>query len=207
VAATGGASRAATAKGAARREAIVAAAARLVATKGPDGTSHRAVATAAGVPLAATTYYFRSLDDLLVAAVERAADDELSPVTELVAALPRRRTSADRVAGIVLDIVLGPDRLEDADLQTHYERFLAGGRHPALRPVLQQTRRRVDALLTEALDRCGHAEADTAQLVAVLDGTVISALVEGDGRARVRARAAVAALLESDSSARRLLKK
>jgi DNA-binding transcriptional regulator YbjK len=201
VAATGGASRAATAKGAARREAIVAAAARLVATKGPDGTSHRAVATAAGVPLAATTYYFRSLDDLLVAAVERAADDELSPVTELVAALPRRRTSADQVAGIVLDIVLGPDRLEDADLQTHYERFLAGGRHPALRPVLQQTRRRVDALLTEALDRCGHAEADTAQLVAVLDGTVISALVEGDGRARVRARAAVAALLESDSSA------
>jgi DNA-binding transcriptional regulator YbjK len=201
VAATGGASRAATAKGAARREAIVAAAARLVATKGPDGTSHRAVATAAGVPLAATTYYFRSLDDLLVAAVERAADDELSPVTELVAALPRRRTSADRVAGIVLDIVLGPDRLEDADLQTHYERFLAGGRHPALRPVLQQTRRRVDALLTEALDRCGHAEADTAQLVAVLDGTVISALVEGDGHARVLARAAVAALLGSDSSA------
>jgi DNA-binding transcriptional regulator YbjK len=186
VAATGGASRAATAKGAARREAIVAAAARLVATEGPDGTSHRAVAAAAGVPLAA---------------IERAAEDELGPVTELVAALPRRRTSADRVAGIVLDVVLGPDRLEDADLQAHYERFLAGGRHPALRPVLQQTRRRVDALLTEALDRCGHAGADTAQLVAVLDGTVISALVEGDGRARIRARTAVAALLENDSSA------
>ncbi len=201
MAATGGASRAATAKGAARREAIVAAAAGLVATEGPDGTSHRAVAAAAGVPLAATTYYFRSLDDLLVAAVERAADDELGPVTELVAALPRRRTSADRVAGIVLDVVLGPDRVEDADLQAHYERFLAGGRHPALRPVLRRTRRRVDALLTEALDRCGHAGADTAQLVAVLDGTVISALVEGDGRARVRARGAVAALLGSDSSA------
>jgi len=58
----------------------------------------------------------------------------------------------------------------------------------------------VDALLTEALDRCGHAGADTAQLVAVLDGTVISALVEGDGRARIRARTAVAALLENDSS-------
>jgi DNA-binding transcriptional regulator YbjK len=201
VAATGVPTRAATAKGAARREAIVAAAAGLVATEGPDGTSHRAVAAAAGVPLAATTYYFRSLDDLLVAAVERAADDELGPVTELVAALPRRRTSADRVAGIVLDVVLGPDRVEDADLQAHYERFLAGGRHPALRPVLRRTRRRVDALLTEALDRCGHAGADTAQLVAVLDGTVISALVEGDGRARVRARAAVAALLGSDSSA------
>jgi DNA-binding transcriptional regulator YbjK len=201
VAATDGPSRAATAKGAARREAIVAAAAGLVARKGPDGTSHRAVAAAAGVPLAATTYYFRSLDDLLVAAVERAADDELGPVTDLVAALPRRRTPADRVAGIALDVVLGPGRHADADLQAHYERFLAGGRHPALRPVLQRTRRRVDALLTEALERCGHAGVDTARLVAVLDGTVISALVEGDGRARVRARAAVAALPEGGPSA------
>jgi DNA-binding transcriptional regulator YbjK len=201
VAATGVPSRAATAKGAARREAIVAAAARLVAAEGPDGVSHRAVAAAAGVPLAATTYYFGSLDDLLVAAVQRAADDELAPITELVAALPRRASSADRVAGIVLDVVLGPDRLEDADLQAHYERFLAGGRHPSLRPVLQQARRRVDALLTEALERCGHTGTDTAHLVAVLDGTAISALVEGDGHARVRARAAVAALLEGGPSA------
>jgi DNA-binding transcriptional regulator YbjK len=201
VAATGGPSRAATAKGVARREAIVAAAAGLVVAEGPDGVSHRAVAAAAGVPLAATTYYFGSLDDLLVAAVERAADDELGPITELVAALPRRGSSADRVAGIVLDVVLGPDRLEDADVQAHYERFLAGGRHPALRPVLQRARRRVDALLTEALERCGHPGADTARLVAVLDGTAISALVEGDGHARVRARAAVAALLAGGPSA------
>ena len=179
----------------------MAAAAGLVVAEGPDGVSHRAVAAAAGVPLAATTYYFGSLDDLLVAAVERAADDELGPITELVAALPRRRSPADRVAGIVLDVVLGPDRLEDADLQAHYERFLAGGRHPALRPVLQRARRRVDALLTEALERCGHPGADTARLVAVLDGTAISALVEGDGHARVRARAAVAALLAGGPSA------
>ena len=185
-----------TAKGAARREAIVAAAAVLVLTEGPDAVSHRSVAAAAGVPLAATTYYFASLADLLVAAVERAADDELAAVAELVDALPRRRRSPASAAEIVLGIVLGPRRRSDAAIQAHYERFLASGRHPAVRPVLQRSRRRVDALLTDALDRCGHAGADTAHLVAVLDGTAISALVEGDGSARARALDAVTTALE-----------
>jgi DNA-binding transcriptional regulator YbjK len=186
-----------TPKGAARREAIVAAAATLVTTEGPDAVSHRSVATAAGVPLAATTYYFRSLDDLLVAAVQRAADQELDAVAELVAALPRRRRSAQWAAELAVGVVLGPRRQTDAAIQAHYERFLAGGRHPALRPVLRAARRRVDALLGEALDRCGHGGADLGRLVAVVDGTAISALVEGDGSARGRALDAVSSLLEA----------
>lgn len=193
--ATAAAGEAATTKGAARREAIVAAAAFLVVTQGPDAVSHRSVASAAGVPLAATTYYFGSLADLLVAAVERAADDELGAVAALVEALPRRRRSARGAAELVVDAVLGPRRT-DAELHTHYERFLASGRHPALRPALQRARRRVNALLTDALDRCGHGGADVDLLVAVLDGTVISALVEGNGSARDRALTAVTVILE-----------
>lgn len=184
-----------TAKGAARREAIVTAAAGLLAAEGPDAVSHRSTAAAARVPLAATTYYFGSLDELLVAAVERAADDELDAVAALVEALPRRARSAGGAAELVLGVVLGPRRRSDAVIQAHYERFLAAGRHPALRPVLQRARRRVDALLADALERCGHGGADIAHLVAVLDGTAISALVEGDGSARVRARDAVTAVL------------
>ncbi len=191
--------RAVTPKGAVRREAIVGAAAALVTTEGPDAVSHRRVATAAGVPLAATTYYFRSLDDLLVAAVERAADDELDAVAGLVDALPHRRRSARWAAELVLGVVLGPRRRSDAALHAYYERLLSTGRHPALQPVLQQARRRVDALLADALDRCGHGAADVAHLVAVLDGTAISALVEGDGSARDRALAAVTAALSRPS--------
>ena len=185
----------ATAKGAARREAIVAAAAAIVGSDGPDAVSHRSVAAAAGVPLAATTYYFASLDDLLVAAVERTADDELDAIAALVEALPRRRRSAAWAAELVLGVVLGPRRRSDEAIQAHYERFLAGGRHPALRPVLRRARRRVDVLLGDALDRCGHGGADLDQLIALLDGTAISALVEGDGSARARSLAAVTAAL------------
>jgi len=193
-----GASRPATAKGAARRDAIVVAAAALLVTDGPDSVSHRSVAAAAGVPLAATTYYFGSLDELLVAAAERAAEDELGAVAELVEALPRRSRSTRWAAELVVGIVLGPRRRSDADIQAHYERFLASGRHPPLRPVLQRARHRVDALLTEALDRCGHGDANIGHLVAVLDGTAISALVEGNGSARTRALAAVRAALERE---------
>jgi DNA-binding transcriptional regulator YbjK len=184
-----------TARGRARREAIVAAAADLVAVQGPAALSHRTVATAAGVPLAATTYYFRSLDDLMTAAVERAADTELDGVAALVDALPRRARSARWTAEVVLGVLLGPRRRTDEQLQAHYERFLAAGRHPALRPPLQRARRRVDALLAEALARCGHDGVDVAHLVAVVDGTVLSALVEGEGAARDRARDAATAVL------------
>ncbi|CAA9270182.1 MAG: Transcriptional regulator, AcrR family [uncultured Blastococcus sp.] len=186
----------ATAKGAARREAIVAAAAAIVGSEGPDAVSHRTVAAAAGVPLAATTYYFASLDDLLGAAVERAADDELAAVTALVEDLPRRRRSAAWTAELVVSVVLGPQRRSDAAIQAHYERFLAGGRHPELRPVLRRARQRADVLIGDALERCGHGTADVDHLIALVDGTAISALVEGDGSARARSLAAVTAALE-----------
>ena len=186
----------ATAKGAARREAIVDAAVELVVTGGPDAVSHRAVARQAGVPLAATTYYFASLDDLLVTAVQRAAEAETAAAAELVASLPARPRSAGTTAAAVVDVLLGRHR-EDADLQAFYERFVAGGRHPVLRPVLQAARARIDELLADLLRRCGHPGADAGLLVAVVDGTVLSALVEGDGRARERARDAVAGVLSA----------
>ncbi|PYY72343.1 hypothetical protein CRX42_01650 [Pseudomonas jessenii] len=39
--------------------------------KGVQGVNHRAVAAETGVPLGSTTYYFRDLDALLIASIER----------------------------------------------------------------------------------------------------------------------------------------
>ncbi|GHE11504.1 TetR/AcrR family transcriptional regulator [Klenkia taihuensis] len=184
-----------TPKGEARREAIVAAAARLVAEAGPDAVAHRAVAAAAGVPLAATTYYFRDLDDLLVAATARVGEQETAAATALVAALPAGRRTTRATAAVLVDVLLGAGRRTDEQLQAYYERWLAGGRHPALRPVLAATRARTDALLVEVLARGGHREVPVARLVALADGTALSALVEGDGGARAATEQAVAELL------------
>lgn len=67
-----------TPKGEARRDALLAACVRFLETDGPAGVTHRAVAREAGVPLAAATYYFASIDDLLVSALRRATADQVT---------------------------------------------------------------------------------------------------------------------------------
>ena len=65
-----------TPKGAARRDALLDAVIRLLESDGPSAVTHRAVAREAGVPLAAATYYFASIDDLLVTAMKRAVEQQ-----------------------------------------------------------------------------------------------------------------------------------
>jgi DNA-binding transcriptional regulator YbjK len=48
-----------------RRQAILDAAMRLIVRDGVRAVRHRAVAAEAGVPLSATTYYFKDIDDLI----------------------------------------------------------------------------------------------------------------------------------------------
>lgn len=54
-----------------RREALVVAATQLASTQGPAACTARAVATAAGLPLASVSYYFADLSVLVAEAVRR----------------------------------------------------------------------------------------------------------------------------------------
>jgi DNA-binding transcriptional regulator YbjK len=182
----------ATPKGEARRVALVAAAADLVAEHGPDAVSHRAVAAAAGVPLAATTYYFRDLGELRVAAVARVGERELAAAGAVVGSVALQRRSAQETAARVADVLLGVQRRTDEQVQAFYERWLAGGRHPELREVLRSTRAQLDALVAEVVDRGGHRTVPAPRLVALADGSALAALVEGGGQARAAMESAVA---------------
>jgi len=51
-----------------RRQQILDATLRIIVREGMRGVRHRAVAAEASVPLAATTYYFRDIEDLITAA-------------------------------------------------------------------------------------------------------------------------------------------
>src|SRR3954452_23750675 len=92
-----------TPKGERRRAALVEAAAKLLAEGGFDAVRHRAVAERAGLPLASTTYYFDSLEDLVTAAVEHHSNAEL--------AAGRRRLGglADPNPGVQATLGPGPD--------------------------------------------------------------------------------------------------
>lgn len=62
-------------RGDASRRAILDAASRLIADTGVGALTHRAVAGAAGVPLARVTYHFPKVDDLLEAAAHQCLRD------------------------------------------------------------------------------------------------------------------------------------
>ena len=98
-----------TPKGVRRKYALVTAAAELLCEGGFDAVRHRAVARRAGLPLAATTYYFSSLDDLIVKAVEHVGALEAQQLREGVAGLSRRRRAAEATVDVLVDLLVGDD--------------------------------------------------------------------------------------------------
>jgi DNA-binding transcriptional regulator YbjK len=149
---------------------IALAALDVVAHRGVNGLTHRAVAAAAEIPLGSTTYHFKTLDDLLAAAIRQAKlawDDDL-----------------DRWAS-----TLGPDTdfvvalatyLEDV-LHHHWDRtivelelYMTALRRPALRDLSRQW----DEALPAVLRR--HLDPETAQVLALTsDGLILRALIHG----------------------------
>ena len=144
--------------------------------------SHRAVAARAGVPLAATTYYFSCLDDLLDAGLRAVADAWLARAQAVLDSLPPTVDDAAVLARAVVDAVLGgPDPVDDSAVLTMYERFLQAGRSPHLRSAVTAYGARLDAVLLEVLRRGwpGADEGAVRSVLAALDGTVLRALAEG----------------------------
>jgi DNA-binding transcriptional regulator YbjK len=186
----------ATTKGERRRQELVTAAAALLRAGGFDAVRHRAVAERAGLPLASTTYYFASLDELVTAAAERTSRDELDEGRAQLARLTEDPAGpgADRaeLVELVLDQLLGPESRDgglDAVL-LRYERLVGAGRRPYLAPLMRELRAELDALLAEILRRCGHPLeiAAVRDLVSLVDGAVISALIEADPDPRAAGR-------------------
>lgn len=175
-----------TPKGERRRYALVRAAAELLCEGGFDAVRHRAVARRAGLPLASTTYYFSSLDDLIAKAVEYIGMREAEQLRTSVAALSRRRRGAESTADILVDLLVGesPETQVTEQLVSRYERYIACARQPGLRDVQRRIlQQRTDAV-AEVVERSGravHAELVTA-LVCAVDGAVVASLVDdGDG--------------------------
>lgn len=184
-----------TPKGERRRYALISAAAELLREGGFEAVRHRSVARRAGLPLASTTYYFSSLDDLVLKAVEYICAVETAQLRARVDALPRRRRGADAIADVLVDLLVGdPDGEASSEkLISRYERYIACARHPELREIQHRlAQQRVDAVVS-AMARSGrNVRTDlVTALVNAVDGSVVSALVsDGDGP-REAARATV----------------
>ncbi|WP_164983853.1 TetR/AcrR family transcriptional regulator [Cellulomonas endophytica] len=166
------------ARGQQRRDALIAAAADLLLEHGLGALSHRAVATRAGLPLASTTYYFASAEDLRDEALQHLADTWVVRAQEVVDRLPDD-LGVDLAAQAVAQII-GADE-SSARMLLMYERYLDAGRHPRLRPVVVAWNARLEHLVHRVLTRAGLAPDPGAPrlVLAVADGTAVTALAEG----------------------------
>jgi len=121
-----------TARGEARRTRILEAVLTIVGRDGTGAVTHRAVAAVAEVPLAATTYYFSSRDDLLAEALEHAAREDLAQLERDAAEFCADPLSATTLADRLTANVVGWLRGGRPALLARYEISLESARRPEL---------------------------------------------------------------------------
>ena len=112
-----------------------------------------------------------------------------------------RNRGVQAQADLVLDMLLGPARADrEADAEAvllRYERLVATGRRPYLRPLMRTLSAQLNELLTEIFARSGTPvdATELERLVALVDGAVVNALIAVDPDPRaVATRMLLAAL-------------
>ncbi|RFU82435.1 TetR family transcriptional regulator [Streptomyces triticagri] len=153
-----------------RRQRIIDAAIRVVGRAGIAGLSHRSVAAEADVPLGSTTYHFKNLDDLMVAALRQTNEGFAKAVRSQGAFEDPRRDLAEELA-LVTGAWLGGER---ASTELEYELYLAALRRPALRPVAAEWCTELSDLLARRTD-----PTTACALVALVDGICLQVLLTG----------------------------
>ncbi|MFD4641216.1 TetR/AcrR family transcriptional regulator [Lentzea sp. NPDC058436] len=150
------------ARGEKKRRAIVEATLRVIEREGVTGVTHRSVAREAGVPTTAPTYYYATLDDLLIATLLWSAEELCDEMLHVVAT-----GSAREIAKCLAKAV---DEHRGRTL-AEYELYLLAGRRPELKPA---ARRWLD--LAVELAKPADPVAFRAFLAAV-DGLLIQGLI------------------------------
>ena len=156
---------AATPKGELRRRALLEAVLAVLERGGPGAVTHRSVATEAGVPLAAATYYFDGRDDLLRSALRHATHDWSRSFDAV-----ERPTLRD-LAELMVQYAIG----SRASALAQYELLFTAMRDEALREDADLWYRSLDRVLG-ALDLPADR---VATLGLVVDGLVVRLLWSG----------------------------
>ncbi|WP_433514849.1 TetR/AcrR family transcriptional regulator [Nonomuraea sp. CA-143628] len=166
-----------------RRQEIADAAIGLLAAEGIRGLTHRAVDRAADLPEGSTSYYFRTRQALLRAAVERLAEH----TTADLAALQERADSFTGGRDEVIESVtwlVGQWLTASRDRQlARYELTLEAMRRPELRKVLLASGARIRDMVVRLLEAAEVPNADlwAVDLIAYADGLLLDHLLSRPG--------------------------
>ncbi|QSB05423.1 TetR/AcrR family transcriptional regulator [Natronoglycomyces albus] len=141
-----------------RKERIAEAAIRVIDAHGVEALTHRRVAAEAGVPLGSTTYYYKSLDDLLNAALIKATESSIAALREWEASLAEDADLAEALTDFVMDSI-GPKRRATL---AEYNLYAVALHRPKLRKAAVKWD---DAIAGVLARRCDE---QTAKMLAVL---------------------------------------
>jgi DNA-binding transcriptional regulator YbjK len=163
------------ARGEARRGALVRAAIEVIAESGIGGVTHRAVATRADVPLASTSYYFDSIDELVEAAVRLAVEEQVERLDSFAAAIAESGGSVDELAELIANALTF---IPDSVALTQFDSYLYAARNPAMSEAAAAAMSAFERLAAEALRVAGAREpAEGARaFVALADGFALRRL-------------------------------
>ncbi|GAA0917425.1 TetR/AcrR family transcriptional regulator [Nonomuraea longicatena] len=155
------------ARGQKRRAEIIEATLAVVQRDGAAGVTHRTVAKEAGIPVSLSTYYFDTIDDLLVAALTSVADTYTARIRDII------DHHDDKLRGLAALIVESAGAGRELTLAERELSTLAG-RRPALRTVARRWRENI----AELGGQCTDDPVAVAALVAVSDGLCTALLID-----------------------------
>lgn len=178
---------------------ILEAALRLIGREGGGSITHRAVAAEAGVPLAATTYYFLSKDDLVREAFALCMADDIAALEAAPVLVTRDPITVDAVAERLTQLLNRRLRDERPTQLVQYELGLEAARRPELQAMCREWTAAHVAAVAPALAALGSAdpEGDAWILVASLEGIELEALASGEQTPLERLLPSVRRLLEA----------
>ena len=169
------------ARGERRRAELLEAAIHLIGADGMDAVTHRAVAAAAGVPSASTSYYFRSKDELIHDALRTLAERELERLKRRRDALGAGAADLDATTEALATWIEDQIANEAVALLAQYHLQLEAARHPEARAILEAWKEGTDDLAETAMRSLGARDVRTAGilLVCAIDGLRLRLLASG----------------------------
>ncbi|MCW2995785.1 MAG: TetR family transcriptional regulator [Conexibacter sp.] len=186
-------------RGELRRAELLEAAIHLIGDQGLDAVTHRAVAAAAGVPAASTSYYFRSKDELIDEALRTLAEREIERLRERRVALGAGAADLEATTAALTDWI--EEQLTPAGrvaMLAQYQLQLEAARRPEARDILAAWKEGTDDLAETAMRALGATDVETSGilLVCAIDGLRLRLMASGHAPLRgTELRAVVHALL------------
>lgn len=161
-----------------RRRRILDATVQIIGREGPGAVTHRAVAAEAGVPLAATTYYFASKAALLDEAFTVSVESDLAELEVLARSMAQSPVSVEGFARSIGRFLVTQLRYRRTMVVAQYELTLEAARDAALGSAVRASVEAYVVLFQEMLAKIGAADppGDARLLIAVMDGLLLDQL-------------------------------